>query len=154
MQQRPVPNKSGYPLLARFWHPNDENFIPIKRNFLNQQYTLPISAGSNAQFMETTDALVSHGKQLVLSLIEILAKLKVRDESTIYPVTAILNSFFEVAGLDLRILSIPSTETTGINKAQETTQSEATDVRKESIFRFLDELEAGAYSANDEVDEE
>jgi len=121
---------------------------------LSQQYSWPISVGSNAQLVETTDALFSHGKQLALSLVEILTKLKARDESTIYPVTAILNSFFEVAGLDLRILPIPSTEITGSNMAKETTELKVTDVREESIFRFLDELEAGAYSADDEADEE
>jgi len=154
MQQRPIPNKSSYPLLANFWHPNDENFIPIKRNFLNQQYSLPISTGNNAQLVETTEALVSHGKQLALSLVEILTKLKARDESAIYPIAAIFNSFFEVAELDLRILPIPSTEISGSEMAEETTQPEVTDVREESFFRFLDELEAGAYSADDKADEE
>ena len=154
MQQQPIPNKPGYPLLAKFGHPDDEYFIPIKRNFLTLQYSLPISVGNNAQLVETTDSLVSRGKQLALSLAETLTKLKARDESAIYPITAILNPFFEVAELDLRMLPIPSTEIIGRDILRETAQSEVADVREESFFRFLDELEAGAYSADDITTEE
>ena len=154
MQQQPIPNKPGYPLLAKFGHPDDEYFIPIKRNFLTLQYSLPISVGNNAQLVETIDSLVSRGRQLALSLAETLTKLRARDESAIYPITAILNPFFEVTELDLRIPPLSSTGTIGRDIVGGTTQPAVTGVQEESFFRFLDELEAGAYSADDITTEE
>lgn len=154
MQQEPIPNKIGYPLLAKFVHSNDEYFIPIKRNFLTLQDNLPISTGNNAQLIETTDSLVSRGKQLALSLAETLVKLKVRDESAIYPIIAILETFFEVTELDLRVPPISSAIDNGRHIAKGTRQPEVNDVQEESFFRFLDELEAGAYSADDTTAEE
>ena len=144
--QQPIRNKPGYPLLAKFGHSNDEYFFPIRRNFLTLRHNFPISTGNNAQLMETTDVLISRGKQLALSLAEILAKLKAHDESAMYPITAILNPFFEVTELDLHILPIPV--------VSGATQPEVNDVREESFFRFLDELESGAYSEDDTITEE
>lgn len=154
MQQEPIPNKIDYPLQGKFAHSNDEYFIPIKKNFLTLQHNLPISTGNNAQLLETTDSLVSRGKQLALSLAETLSRLKVRDKSAIYPIITILEPFFEVTELDLHVTPIGSAVDNGRHIAYGTGQPEVNNVREESFFRFLDELEAGVYSADDATAEE
>ncbi len=151
MQLQALQNKPGNPL---FGHSINEYFVPIKRNFVRLQDIVPISVGSNAQFVETTDSLVSLGKQQALSLVETLTRLKAHDELAIYPIITILEPFFEVTELDLGMRPIPSERIIGRDLVRGTTQPEVTDVREESFFRFLDELEAGAYSADDATTEE
>jgi hypothetical protein len=105
MHLQPIQNKTNSP---SFGHPTNEYFVPIPRNFARLQGIVPISIGSNAQFVETTDSLVSLGKQQALSLFETLTKLKARDESAIYPILAILEPFTELTDLDLHMPSRPS----------------------------------------------
>lgn len=103
MQLQPLQNKSSNP---PFGKPINEPFVPIPRDFAKD--IVPISIGSNAQFEETTDSLVSLGKRQALSLVETLTKLKARDESAIYPIIAILEPFTEITSLDLRLPPISS----------------------------------------------
>lgn len=100
MHLQPFQNRPGNP---SFGHPTNEYFVPIPRNFARLQGSVPISTGSNAQFVETTDSLVTLGKQQALSLVETLTKLKARDESAIYSILAILEPFTEITELDLHM---------------------------------------------------
>lgn len=98
--------------------------------------------------------LTQFGIYHATSLVHIL------DESVNYPsvknrIMSILEPYIQATEeLDFDTLPISSTGVIGSVVDDETAQPKVTDVRNTSFFRFLDELEAGAYAADDMKDEE
>ena len=99
--------------------------------------------------------MLSLGMQIAKMLVFTLDQIKVYNRLAIYPIVSILKPYLEEAEeliLDMSLISsIPSIASV-IDR--ETAESRDADVQGESFFRFLDELESGAYAADDITDDE
>ncbi len=123
------------------------------------KYRCDITTGSILQMTETSSlnefGLVTLGIQLAKMLILTLDQIRSYNSLAIYPIVSIMNSYLEEAEeLFLGIAPFSSTQSIARITNRETAESEGTDVQGESFFRFLDELESGAYAADDITDGE
>lgn len=107
---------------------------------LNKKYqaALPISTGEIEGF------LITAGTYYAMQLARVLDALKKIKGDAIYPITAILEPYIGTTEL----AHIP------VTARSEAVESADADAEGESFFHFLDELESGAYAADDTTTEE
>lgn len=113
--------------------------------------------GSTVQFspVQLENFYINQGIYYAFRLLNSLKILETLREEAISPIMSILQPFtVTTSDMEFDVLPIASTETIGNVVDDETAQLEVTDVRDMSFFRFLDELEARAYTADDLENEE
>jgi hypothetical protein len=99
--------------------------------------------------------LVSLGMLLAKRLADTLDQIRVYNRLAIYPIMSILEPYIEEAEelvLDMSLISSIRSIAGVIDRG--TAEPSDTDVQGESFFHFLDELESGAYEADDIANEE
>lgn len=118
-----------------------------------------ITTGSISQMtvipMLSEFRLVSLGMQLAKRLADTLDQIRVFNRLAIYPIVSILEPYIEEAEemvLDMSPISSIRSIARIIDRG--TAEPKDTDVQGESFFHFLDELESGAYAADDIANEE
>jgi len=102
------------------------------------QAALPISTGEIEGF------LITAGTYYAMQLAKVLDALSNIKRDAIYPITAILEPY--IGTTELAHMPVIANREVG--------ETEDNDGQGESFFRFLDELESGAYAADDTVTEE
>jgi len=107
---------------------------------LNRKYqaALPISTGEIEGF------LITAGTYYAMQLARVLDALSNIKRDAVYPITAILEPY--IGTTELAHMPVIANGEVG--------EAEDTDGQGESFFRFLDELESGAYAADDTIIEE
>jgi hypothetical protein len=99
--------------------------------------------------------LFSLGMQLAKRLANTLDQIRVYNRLAIYPIVSILEPYIEEAEeLVLDISPISSIRRIARVIDSGRVEPKDTDVQGESFFHFLDELESGAYAADDTANEE
>ncbi len=99
--------------------------------------------------------LVSLGMQLAKRLADTLDQIRVYNRLAIYPIVSILEPYLDEAEeLILGMSPISSIRSIAGVIDRGTAEPRDTDVQGESFFHFLDELESGAYAADDIANEE
>ncbi len=99
--------------------------------------------------------LFSLGMQLAKRLANTLDQIRVYNRLAIYPIVSILEPYLEEAEelvLDISPISSIRRIARVIDRGR--AEPKDTDVQGESFFHFLDELESGAYAADDTANEE
>ncbi|MEO8974009.1 MAG: hypothetical protein ABI406_20670 [Ktedonobacteraceae bacterium] len=115
----------------------------------NYQAVLPNSSS------DIEGLLIAAGKYYAMKLAMILGDLKSLNEDALFPITLILRPYIEPTELNVPTPTLSSRETTPlISNDNERAEFEHADMQEESFFRFLDELESGAYAADDVMAEE
>lgn len=109
----------------------------------NYQAVLPNSSGNIEDF------LIAAGKYYAMKLAMILGDLKNLNEDAIFPITSVLQPYIGKKELNLLIPPDSSKEPIPEGADGRRAEPEYADGQGESFFRFLDELEAGAYAADD-----
>lgn len=113
--------------------------------------------GSAVQFssVQLENFYINQGIYYAFRLLHSLRILETLRDEAISPIMSILEPFI-VATSDMEsdMLSGASTGVIGNVVNDETAQTEVADVRDMSFFRFLDELESRAYTADDLENEE
>lgn len=90
MQLQPLQNK-----------PDNPSFVVSSGKYVPapwEQDTVPMSYGNYAQSVESINSLVAHAKLQALGLAHTLTKIKLLDESEIYPILPPLVPFFLAMG--------------------------------------------------------